>query len=107
MNDRPDRDSGFGDGGNLSTMLDDLPDIDPPSTLVSDVMSAIRCDVRPVTNDLRHSGVRRNRTMARRMLWGVAAVAAVVLIAMRITGFPPTGRGTEGTIGAAQRYQAE
>ena len=44
--------------------------------------------------------------MAKKVLWIVAAAAAVALIAMRLTGFPPVDKGTEATIGAAQRYQA-
>ena len=44
--------------------------------------------------------------MAKKLLWSVAAVAAVALVALRMVGFPPVEKGTEATIGAAQRYQA-
>ena len=37
---------------------------------------------------------------------GLAAAAAVVLVTFSITGYPPIGKGTEGTIGQANRYQA-
>ena len=43
--------------------------------------------------------------MAKKVLWSVAAVAAVALVALRMVGYPPVGQGTEATIGAAQRYQ--
>lgn len=44
--------------------------------------------------------------MAKKVLWVVAATAALALIAMRLVGYPPVEKGTEATIGAAQRYQA-
>ena len=44
--------------------------------------------------------------MTRKAMWGLAAAAVVVLGVFAITGFPPVGRGTEGTIGAAKKYQA-
>ena len=43
--------------------------------------------------------------MAKKVLWIVAATAAVALIAMRVVGYPRS-EGTEATIGAAQRYQS-
>jgi len=44
--------------------------------------------------------------MRSRVLWGLAAVAAIVLAVFAVTGFPPSLVGTEGAIGAAKRYQA-
>ena len=44
--------------------------------------------------------------MAKKVLWIVAATAAVALITMRLVGYPPVEKGTEATIGAAQRYQS-
>jgi hypothetical protein len=44
--------------------------------------------------------------MARKVLMGLAAAAAVVLVTFSITGYPPAGKGTQGTIGQAQRYEA-
>jgi len=43
--------------------------------------------------------------MAKKVLWSVAAVAAVALVALKVVGYPPVQQGTEATIGAAQRYQ--
>ena len=45
--------------------------------------------------------------MAKKVLWSMAGVAAGALIIMRVAGFPPVENGTEATIGAAQRYQAQ
>ena len=39
--------------------------------------------------------------MARKTMIGLAAAAAVVLVTFAITGYPPIGKGTEGTIGQA------
>ena len=44
--------------------------------------------------------------MTRKAMWALAAAAVIVLGVYTVTGFPPVGRGTEGTIGAAQKYQA-
>ena len=45
--------------------------------------------------------------MRSKVLWGLAAVAAIVLAVFAVKGFPPSLGGTEGAIGAAKRYQAE
>ncbi len=45
--------------------------------------------------------------MARKVMMGLAAAAAIVLGVFSITGYPPVGRGTEGSIDAAKRYQSE
>jgi hypothetical protein len=44
--------------------------------------------------------------MRSKVLWGLAAVAAIVLAVFAVKGFPPSLGGTEGAIGAAKRYQA-
>jgi len=98
-------DDPWSDGDDPTRMLKELDDIDPPSTMVGTVMSTIanraRRQATPQT-----VFVLRGRTMAKRMLWIVAAAAAVALAALRLVGYLPVDRGTEATIGAAQRYQA-
>ena len=44
--------------------------------------------------------------MAKKVLIGVIGIAAAGLLVAYVFGFPPASH-TEGTIGAAQRYQAE
>ncbi len=44
--------------------------------------------------------------MTRKAMWGVAAAAAILLGVFVIRGFPPVGHGTEGTVGAATKYEA-
>src|SRR2546427_2764408 len=44
--------------------------------------------------------------MTRKGMWGLAAAAAILLVVFAVRGFPPVGRGTEGTVGAAKKYQA-
>lgn len=85
-------------------MLRDVPEVDPPPALVDNVMSAIarRARIETVSPTLMTKG----RTMAKKILWSVAAAAAVALVVMRVLGYPPVQDGTEATIGAAQRYQA-
>ena len=90
----------------VTSTLNDLPEVDPPSTLVKDVMSTIASrKAAPAT----HPSViptRRGEIMAKKVLWIVAATAALALITMRLVGYPPVEKGTEATIGAAQRYQS-
>jgi hypothetical protein len=89
----------------LSRMLSELPHVDPPATLVRDVMTSVQASAaRPV--DLQTQSMRRG-TMAKKALWILAAAAAVVLVLLRLTGYPPVEKGTEATIGAAERYQAQ
>jgi hypothetical protein len=88
----------------VTELLRDVPEVDPPPALVDNVMSAIarRARIETVSPTLMTKG----RTMAKKILWSVAAAAAVALVVMRVLGYPPVQDGTEATIGAAQRYQA-
>jgi hypothetical protein len=89
----------------LSAMLNDLPEVDPPSSLVGTVMSTIAQSSKASAAQPRIDFTRRGNRMAKNVLWMVAAAAAVALVVMRVAGFPPVDKGTEATIGAAQRYQ--
>ena len=90
----------------LSVMLNDLPRVDPPSSLAPTVMSTIAELANAPVTQPQVTFMRRGNTMAKKVLWSVAAVAAVALVALRVAGYPPVEEGTEATIGAAQRYQA-
>ena len=92
-------------GDDASRMLKELHDVDPPSTIVGTVMSTIADRARRQAAPQAFV-MQRGRAIARKALWIVAAAAAVALAALRFAGYPPVGKGTEATIGAAQRYQA-
>jgi hypothetical protein len=90
----------------LSQLIEDLGDVDPPAALTRQVMGRISQEPR---HEVRRRIIQFNRgdtPMTRKAMWGLAAAAVIVLGVYTITGFPPVGRGTEGTIGAAQKYQA-
>lgn len=90
----------------VTDALDALGTVEPPREFVSQVMWRTRhLKVQQAAG--RH-GRRASEgvVMAKKVLGGLAALAAVGLAAAYLTGFPPT-IGSEGTIGAAQRYQAE
>jgi hypothetical protein len=93
------------DNDDVAEMLNDLPEVDPPPSLVHTVMSTIAEDAKASVTQPRVTDIRKGNTMAKKVLWSVAAVAAVALVALRMVGYPPVGQGTEATIGAAQRYQ--
>lgn len=86
----------------LTQAIEGIGQVDPPKELVHDVMLAISAR--------RTSGARvaqGGMGMARKVMMGLAAAAAIVLGVFSITGYPPVGRGTEGSIDAAKRYQSE
>jgi hypothetical protein len=89
----------------VTRTLNDLPEVDPPSTLVNDVMSTIAS--RRPARATQVIPTKSGKIMAKKVLWIVAATAAVALITMRLVGYPPVEKGTEATIGAAQRYQSQ
>ncbi len=89
----------------LSRLLEELGPADPPAGFVRQVMARITRERYKTTERI----VPFNRggiAMTRKAMWGLAAAAVVVLGVFAIRGFPPVGRGTEGTIGAAKKYQA-
>ena len=89
----------------VTRRLNDLPEVDPPSTLTQDIMATIATRrAAPATHSV--IPTKRGEIMAKKVLWIVAATAALALITMRLVGYPPVEKGTEATIGAAQRYQA-
>ena len=87
----------------LDALLGELKDADPPPPgLVRNVMVTIE--------SRRHQGMSHwlgETRMAKRVLIGLAAAAAVFIAVFTKTGWPPVGPGTEGTIGAAKRHQAQ
>jgi hypothetical protein len=89
----------------VSEMLSDLPQVDPPSSLVRTVMTTIGEHAKAPVTQPQVTYIRRGSTMAKKVLWSMAAVAAMALVALKIVGYPPVEQGTEATIGAAQRYQ--
>ena len=89
----------------VTRRLNDLPEVDPPSTMVQDVMATIASRrTAPTTHSV--IPTKRGEIMAKKVLWILAATAALALISMRLVGYPPVEKGTEATIGAAQRYQS-
>ena len=88
----------------VTRRLNDLPEVDPPSTMVQDVMATIASRRMAATHSV--TPTKRGEIMAKKVLWIVAATAALALISMRLVGYPPVEKGTEATIGAAQRYQS-
>ena len=87
----------------LGKLLTELGPAEPPDGFTKQVMGQISLEA-----DRRRAQVipfSKGGLMIRKAMWGLAAAAAIVLAVYSITGFPPVGRGTEGTIGAAQKHQ--
>jgi hypothetical protein len=97
----------FGEPDEVTRMLGEMKDVDPPADLVRTVMSRISSG--PALRSRRVEPVQFSggKRMAKKVLWSVMGAAAAVLIVMKLAGYPPKSDGTEGTIGAAQRYQSQ
>jgi hypothetical protein len=112
--DNPEKDLDPVADAGVTRALDLLGAAEPPPGLVSQVMWRAKHhatqDRAVQDNKMRRVSRRTGEgvVMAKKVLVGLAAVAAIGLAVVYIGGveIPPTGK-TEGTIGAAQRYQAE
>ena len=95
------------DLNNLNELLASLGPADAPRHLVSHVLARISHPAapQPVSIFNRRSTPKRGETVNKRMIFGLAAAAAVVLAVITYTSYPPATEGTEATIGAAQRAQ--
>jgi len=89
----------------VTRALEELGTVEPPAGLVAQVMTRISREAgtrfagRVVPFD------RGGRVMIKKAIWGLVAAAAVLLAVFTVIGFPSADRGTEATIGAAQKYQ--
>jgi len=103
----PDGQARLAEVEHVSKQIDELGAVDPPPFFVGRVMANLDRaggHRKPVlTNPWMRSG---GFDMTRKALWAVAGLAAIALVVFTVKGFPPVDRGTEGTIGAAQRVQA-
>src|SRR6185436_18319087 len=98
MMDDTDRD----EATSLDKAIEELGPVDPPQGFSRQVMAKISLEAaRPRPGVTR--GNKGEMVMMRKAMWGLAAAAAVVLVVYSVVGFPSIGRGTEGTIGAAQK----
>ena len=86
----------------LTSLIDSLGPADAPPGLIDNVLAQV--SHRPHT--VRPSTFQRGVTVNKRILFGLAAAAAVVLAVITYNSNPPATEGTEATIGAAQRAQA-
>jgi hypothetical protein len=86
----------------LAELIESLGPVTPPPGLVDHVLAQVSHHPYAV----RQSTFERGMTVNKRILFGLAAAAAVVLAVITFTSYPPATEGTEATIGAAQRAQA-
>lgn len=91
----------------VNELLASLGSADAPPDLVDHVLARVSRPAasRPVSPFNRQSTPRRGETVNKKMIFGLAAAAAVVLAVITYTSYPPATEGTEATIGAAQRAQ--
>jgi hypothetical protein len=107
----------------LAELIDALGDVDPPAGLTEQILSAVSAHrtSAPAEHTTRiarfeskatraaRSGARMDGgiVMGKKVMWGLAAAAVIALAVLNYTGVLPPRDGTEGTIGAAKRYQAK
>jgi len=89
--------------------------LDPPKDFVPGVMRQLSPRTRVLVYSNPKFWTPRMRWQAsggggmstKKVLLGIAAVAVLAIGYFSVTGFPPTGPGSEGTVGAAKKYQSE
>jgi len=92
------------DDERVEALLKELGPADPPPGFADDVMTQIGQLQRVRTG--RVSTLPMGGLAMKKLIWGIAAAAAIVLGIFAVRGFPPVEQGTEGTIAAAKKYQA-
>lgn len=85
----------------LAGLIESLGQADAPAGLVDHVLAHVSHSPHAV----RHSTIPRGVPVNKKILFGLAAAAAIVLAVITYTSNPPATVGTEATIGAAQRAQ--
>ena len=86
----------------LANLIESLGPASPPPGLVENVIAQV--SHRPYA--VRPSTFERGVTVNKKLIFGLAAAAAVVLAVVTYNSYPRSTEGTEATIGAAQRAQA-
>lgn len=89
----------------LGRSLDVLEPVNPPARVMHAVLAHVKRGASTADADA-ETATLGGVLMRTKVLWGLAAAAAIVLAFFSVTGFPPSLGGTEGAIGAAKRYQA-
>jgi hypothetical protein len=107
MNEREHDPLSHGAPDEVTLLLGELKDVDPPADLVGSVMARISSGTAVRARRVEPVQFSGGKVMAKKVLWSVMGAAAAVLIVLKIAGYPPKSEGTEGTIGAAQRYQSQ
>jgi len=96
----------------LSALLQSAGQVDAPPTFAADVLARIRASNDRVVEFSRkskpaaHSAVGGGMAINRKVIWGLAAAAVLVIAVVGYRANPSVNQGTEATIGTAQRYQA-
>jgi sulfur transfer complex TusBCD TusB component (DsrH family) len=93
------------DSDHVERLLNELGPAEPPAGFTAGVMARLGqtdSSARGRIVSFKGKGI----TMIRKVMWGLAAAAMIAFAVFAVKGFPPVGNGTEGTIGAATRYQA-
>jgi len=85
----------------LATLIESLGPAEAPPGLVDDVLAEV--SHRP--HAIHQSTFSRGVAVNKKILFGLAAAAAIVLAVIAYNSNPPATVGTEATIGAAQRAQ--
>jgi hypothetical protein len=90
----------------LAALLQSVRQVDAPPTFAADVLARIRASNDRVIEFSRGSKTVGRSTMNKKIIWGLAAAAVLVLAVVGYVANPSVNQGTEATIGTAQRYQA-
>ena len=101
INESPDARERVAQLAQLATLIESLGPAQAPLSLVDDVLAEVTH--RPIA--IPQSTFPRGVAVNKKILFGLAAAAAIVLAVITYNSNPPATVGTEATIGAAQRAQ--
>jgi hypothetical protein len=87
----------------LAALIDSLGPAEAPPGLVGNVLAQVSHRPQAVRQS---STIQRGVVVNKKILFGLAAAAAIVLAVITYNSNPPATEGTEATIGAAQRAQS-
>ena len=103
LRDNPEARSRAAELTELGALIDSLGPAEAPHGLVGNVLAQVSHRPQAVR---RSSTIQRGVAVNKKILFGLAAAAAIVLAVITYNSNPPATVGTEATIGAAQRAQS-
>lgn len=92
----------------LAELIESIGQASAPPDLAASVLAEVSPQPavkQPITQFVPRSNPRRGAAVNKKLIFGLAAAAVVILAVITYNSYPPATEGTEATIGTAQRAQ--